>query len=87
VKRYIQHIQSQPPHYRRQHAAKIATAVTAVIFVGWLATLGVRVGTGTMANTGGVSQETQFANAISGVGTQTTNNTLEVSTTTTYTGI
>ena len=89
LKKYLEHIHSQPTHYRRQHAAKIATVVTAVVFMGWVATTGVRATTA--ASTPVVAgdtptQETQLANVINGVDTPQTSNTLEVSTTTTYTG-
>lgn len=88
LKRYIENVQAQPAHYRRQHAAKIATTVTAVVFVGWLASLGVRVSSQPqqIATGDAPTQETQLSNAISGLNTQTSGNTLEVSTTTTYTG-
>lgn len=33
------------PHQRRQAALQIASIVTAVLFVGWIATLGVRLAT------------------------------------------
>ena len=85
MKKYLEHMHAQPAHYRRQHAAKIATVVTAVIFVGWLGSLGVRVGTNNYG-TSNSSKESQLANAISGLGTQSSSNVLEVSTTTTYTG-
>ncbi len=50
MKRYIQHIQdTHTPHERRQVAMRIATIVTAVLFIGWLATLGVRLGGGVPA--------------------------------------
>ena len=45
MKRYIEHIQdTHTPHERRQVAMRIATIVTALLFVAWLATLGVRLG-------------------------------------------
>ena len=45
MKRYIQHVQdTHTPHERRQVAMRIAAIVTAVLFVAWLATLGVRLG-------------------------------------------
>lgn len=45
MRRYIQHVQeTHTPHERRQVALRIATVVTAVLFVAWLATLGVRLG-------------------------------------------
>jgi len=44
MRRYIEHIQNtRTPHERRQHATQIAGVVTAVLLIGWLATLGVRL--------------------------------------------
>lgn len=87
MKRYIEHMQSKPTHQRRQHALQVATVVTAVVFVGWLASLGVRISSsGTTTVAGAPSQTIQFANALNGVDSADTTNTLEVSTTTTYTG-
>ena len=87
MKRYIEHMQSKPTHQRRQHALQVATMVTAVVFVGWLASLGVRISSSGAATVAGApSQTTQFANALNGIDSADTTNTLEVSTTTTYTG-
>jgi len=45
MRKYIQHVQdTHTPHERRQVAMRIATIVTALLFVAWLATLGVRLG-------------------------------------------
>ncbi len=78
-------MQSQSPHQRRQHAARVATVVTAIMFVGWLGTLGMRVSIhGVSVQSGAPSQGTQFANALSGLTTPDTINTLEVSTSTNY---
>ncbi|MDP4020418.1 MAG: hypothetical protein Q8P58_00010 [Candidatus Adlerbacteria bacterium] len=45
MKKYIQHIQdTHTPHERRQVAMQIAMAVTGLLFIAWLATLGVRLG-------------------------------------------
>ncbi len=47
MRRYIEHIRNtRTPHERRQHALQIAGVFTAVLFVGWLATLSLRIGTG-----------------------------------------
>ncbi|HYF12813.1 MAG TPA: hypothetical protein VD928_00745 [Candidatus Paceibacterota bacterium] len=43
MKRYIERLKEEKTtHERRQFAMKAATVFTAVIFVGWIATLGVR---------------------------------------------
>jgi hypothetical protein len=45
MRRYIEHIQNnRTPHERRQHAMQIAGVVTMLLFVGWLASLGMRIG-------------------------------------------
>jgi len=45
MKKYIQHVQdTHTPHERRQVAMRIAAVVTGLLFVAWLATLGVRLG-------------------------------------------
>jgi hypothetical protein len=46
MRRYIEHIRNnRTPHERRQHALQIAGVVTALLFIGWLTTLGVRIST------------------------------------------
>lgn len=45
MRKYLKKIEEErTPHERRQFALRVAGSVTAVIFVGWLATLGVRIG-------------------------------------------
>ena len=45
MRKYIQHIQdTHTPHERRQVAMRISAIVTALLFIAWLATLGVRLG-------------------------------------------
>jgi hypothetical protein len=64
MKRYIEHVKTKDPHERRAHAMRIAGALTAVVFVGWLGTLGVR-----LATSENVAQEgtaSQAASVISG---------------------
>lgn len=43
MKRYIEHVQSREPHERRQHAMRLAGAVTVAVFVVWVTTLGLRL--------------------------------------------
>lgn len=46
MRRYITHVQHNlTPHERRQHAMQIAGVITALLFVGWLMTLGLRLST------------------------------------------
>ncbi|OGC84723.1 hypothetical protein A3F55_02585 [Candidatus Adlerbacteria bacterium RIFCSPHIGHO2_12_FULL_53_18] len=45
MRRYIENIQdTHTPHERRQVAMRIAAIVTGLLFIAWLATLGVRLG-------------------------------------------
>lgn len=44
MRRYLEHMHSREPHERRRHALHVATMVTTLVFVGWLATLGMRLG-------------------------------------------
>ncbi len=78
VKRYFNHIKLQTPHARRQHSVHIAGVFTALAFVVWLTTLGMRFGaTGSSVVTEGVdAQQSQLANVLSG--TAQGGNTLEV---------
>lgn len=63
MKKYIENIQQKPPHERREAAMRIAASITGVIFVGWLATLGVR-----LANPAPKSaQQTTFENQVASV--------------------
>ncbi|HVZ76191.1 MAG TPA: hypothetical protein VG934_02910 [Candidatus Paceibacterota bacterium] len=44
MKAYIEKLQNEKtPHERRQLALQVAGVVTALLFVGWLGTLGVRL--------------------------------------------
>ena len=81
IKRYYNHMTQKSTHERRQHALRIATFVTAVVFVGWLGTLGLRLSSGQLTNSDGGTQ-TQLANVIST--TQAEGNTLQVATSSVY---
>lgn len=37
-------METREPHERRRHALHVAVAVTAFVFVGWVSTLGMRLG-------------------------------------------
>ncbi len=43
MKKYLHHIKSKPTHERREHAMRVAGVVTALVFFGWISTLGVRL--------------------------------------------
>lgn len=45
MRKYLEHMQNKDPHERRAHALRVAGAVVAVVFVGWLGTLGMRLST------------------------------------------
>ncbi len=89
---YFNNIQNKPPHERRIHAAQIAAACTVVIFVGWLAALGVRFATepqgGTTAQDGSANQTlldgTQTASVENGVYSGQSGNSLEVASSSPY---
>ncbi|HWB34131.1 MAG TPA: hypothetical protein VG753_02340 [Candidatus Paceibacterota bacterium] len=60
MKAYIQKLQDEKtPHERRQLALQVAGVVTALLFVGWLGTLGVRLSELSTA----ASQQTAGGNA------------------------
>ncbi|OGC88316.1 hypothetical protein A2419_00435 [Candidatus Adlerbacteria bacterium RIFOXYC1_FULL_48_26] len=62
--KYVKHVQAKAPHHRRQHAVQFAGLFTALAFVVWVTTLGVRFGTS--VNSGQVAnndQQTQLAGA------------------------
>jgi hypothetical protein len=81
MKRYFHNVQQRPPHERRQEAFRIAAAITGVIFIGWLATLGVRLANPAPKTASQSSFEQQVASVFSAFGQK--QNTLEVSTTST----
>jgi hypothetical protein len=81
VKKYLNHMNTKSTHERRQHALQVATIVTALVFVGWLGTLGLRLGnfSTTVASGSDQAQQTQLAGVINGAGmTSNTPNTLQV---------
>lgn len=49
MRRYIEHMQSKDPHERRVHALRVASVITGGVFAVWLATLGGRLSTDTIA--------------------------------------
>ena len=85
--KYLDHMQSKPTHERRQHAMRVAGVLTALVFVGWVTTLGVRLG-GTSAGSvqvAGTDNVGQTAAALnSGYDAAQGGNQLIVSTTTDY---
>lgn len=44
MKQYWHELKSRPTHDRRLFAMRMAGAITAIVFVGWIGTLGLRVG-------------------------------------------
>lgn len=70
MQRYLTRLQEEKtPHERRQIAVRVAGAVTAVLFVGWLATLGVRVSTSEpkVADTSATNQMASIGSLIKSV--------------------
>ena len=83
MKKYFHNMQQRPPHERREAAFRIAATVTGVIFLGWLATLGVRLATPHPKTAQESSFEHQIASVFSAFSGGDKQNTLEVSTTST----
>ena len=83
MKHYFHNVQKRPPHERREAAMRIALSVTGVIFLGWLATLGVRLAAPAPKSVAQSSFESQVASVFSAfnLGAQK-ENTLEVSSST-----
>src|SRR3989338_999673 len=81
MKKYFKHLQEdRTPHDRRQFAVRVAGTLTAVLFVTWAASLGVRLanpGAGNPSVSGGAGG-TQTAAVVN---YQTQTNELEVATT------
>jgi len=82
---YFEHMHSKPTHERRQHAMKVAGIVTALVFVGWVTTFSLQMGSGSAgsATVAGTDAASQTAAAAQSSGFQTGNQ-LIVSTTTSY---
>ena len=84
IKRYLENVKQRSAHERRGFALRVATSITGVIFVGWLATLGVRLASPhpkTAAEITGFKSE--MASVISAFGVQAKKAaTLEVASTT-----
>ncbi len=83
MKKYFKNMQQRPPHERREAAFRIAAAITGVIFLGWVATLGVRLAAPAPKVAQQSSFERQVASVFSAFGGGDKQNTLEVSTTST----
>jgi hypothetical protein len=85
IKRYMEHMQTKHPHHRRQHALQVAGVFTALAFVVWITTLGMRFGGasgGQVATQNGTDGQTQLAGA--GATSDTSQTGLEVVATSTY---
>ncbi len=68
MKKYIHYMRNErTPHERRQAALQIASMVTAVLAVGWVATLGVRLATNPGAIAGDENTVQLVANVESGL--------------------
>jgi hypothetical protein len=67
MKQYLDHIKSKEPHERRQHAMQLAGAVTAAVFLVWITTLGMRLGSDTHVAGQGDAQTSLSASAAQSV--------------------
>lgn len=69
---YFDHMHQKSTHERRTHAMRVAGVVTALIFAGWVTTLGLRAGSdqSQVANSADTSaQSAAAASAVQGSGT------------------
>ncbi|HEV7449633.1 MAG TPA: hypothetical protein VGP13_03810 [Candidatus Paceibacterota bacterium] len=83
MKKYVDHIIAKEPHERRRHAMQLAGILTAMVFVVWITTLGLRIGGGD--NT--VAQDDSNQTSLSAAAAQSINggqNTLYVASTTQF---
>ena len=84
MKRYIEHVKTRPTHERRQHAMQIAGVLTALVFMGWVTTLGVRLaGNNSVADNPNNPSASQAATVL-GATEAAPANELEVATTSGY---
>jgi hypothetical protein len=82
MKNFIERMKEErTPHERRQFAMRVAATVTAVLFVGWLATFGVRISTSGEIAEQNVNTASQSASVGGVVESPSGNSTLYVSTT------
>ena len=65
MKKFIENVKQRPPHERRDVAMRIAAMVTGVIFLGWMATLGVRLANPAPKSAAESSFEHQVASVFS----------------------
>ena len=88
MNRYLEHLHRKPTHERRQHAMQVAGVLTALVFVGWVTTLGMRLGGTDTAQVAGTDASTGSAQTAavlnSGYDATEGGNQLIVSTTTNY---
>ncbi len=81
MRRYVDHIKSKEPHERRKHAVQLSGGIVALLFVVWLGTFSMRLGTPAESADTDSSQTASAANSTmlpSGAAQ------LEVSTTSVY---
>ena len=79
MKKYLQNLRQQEPHVRRTHALRLSGALVGLFFIAWVATLPARLNTTTVAE-----HQSDQAAAAAGAA-YTSQNQLEVSSTTPYT--
>ena len=70
MKKYFDHIKQKPTHQRRQHSMQAAGVATAVVFVIWIGTLGMRLAgpRGVVAKSAtSTDNQTQLGAVVAGV--------------------
>jgi hypothetical protein len=72
MKRFIAHMHTKSTHDRRTHAMQIAGALTAIVFVVWVTTLGIRIATPSGGET--TLQATGGQTSLTAAAAQTQNN-------------
>lgn len=75
---YFDHMHSKTPHERRMHSMRVAGVVTALVFAGWITSIG--LGAGNPTTVAGSDTNSQTAAAAQGL--PATANTLVVATST-----
>ena len=65
MKNYFTHMSTKSAHERRTHAMQVAGIVTALVFVVWISTLGIRFASTTPPQTADSDTASQLANVAS----------------------
>lgn len=60
---YLEHMRNKPAHERRLHAMRVAGVLTALVFAGWVTTLGLQAGSTDQTAVAGTDTSGQTAAA------------------------